>query len=300
MPNNDNYEYMRFLDLTGVQQIWDTAKQTFVQTVNGQGIDANGNVNVSGGITTDEGNFVKSEYNKTLNLFDIGARNHSVSAQGVLQTDTIWSVSKLISVLPNTQYTISGNTSQNWHFFYYDASKNFLSYLSTQTKETATITTPNNCYYMYAQCGATFSNVMLNLGSTSLTYQAYNGEVVHQKEIGVFLLWENATPNSSFTAQTISLLDALESGDLLAIEWKQSNESPQHYITYLRYIEANANKDSAFMNTDAKYGTTMYSISRLISFSNSTRIYFNHAFSNTSQTDEACIPYRIYRLNRII
>ena len=48
MPNNDNYEYMKFLDLTGAQQIWNTAKQTFVQTVNGVGIDANGNVNTSG------------------------------------------------------------------------------------------------------------------------------------------------------------------------------------------------------------------------------------------------------------
>ena len=49
MPNNnDNYEYMKFLDLTGVEQIWNTCKQTFVQTVNGVGIDANGNVNTSG------------------------------------------------------------------------------------------------------------------------------------------------------------------------------------------------------------------------------------------------------------
>ena len=70
MANNDNYEYMRFLDLTGVQQIWNTAKQTFVQTVNGQGIDANGNVNVSGGLTTDQEDFVVSEYNKSLNLFN--------------------------------------------------------------------------------------------------------------------------------------------------------------------------------------------------------------------------------------
>lgn len=49
MPNNnDNYEYMKFLDLSGAQQIWNTAKQTFVQTVNGVGIDANGNCQVPG------------------------------------------------------------------------------------------------------------------------------------------------------------------------------------------------------------------------------------------------------------
>ena len=53
MANNDNYEYMKFLDITGAQQIWNTAKQTFVQTVNGQGIDANGNCQVATGAPLD-------------------------------------------------------------------------------------------------------------------------------------------------------------------------------------------------------------------------------------------------------
>ena len=113
-------------------------------------------------------------------------------------------------------------------------------------------------------------------------------------------LWTNPNPNSSFATQTIQLSEAIESGDLLAIEWRQSNESPQHYITYLRYISANADKDSAFMNTDAYYGGTMYSISRLVSFTDSTHIKFGNAYSNTSQTNEACIPYKIYKTNREI
>ena len=53
MPNNDNYEYMKFLDITGTQTLWNTCKQTFVQTVNGVGIDANGNCQVATGTPLD-------------------------------------------------------------------------------------------------------------------------------------------------------------------------------------------------------------------------------------------------------
>ena len=46
MANNTNY--LQVLDLSGVQQLWNTCKQTFIQTVNGNGPDTNGNVVVSG------------------------------------------------------------------------------------------------------------------------------------------------------------------------------------------------------------------------------------------------------------
>ena len=43
-----NTNYYQVLDLAGVQQLWDTCKATFVRTVNGNGIDANGNVQIAG------------------------------------------------------------------------------------------------------------------------------------------------------------------------------------------------------------------------------------------------------------
>ena len=42
-----NTNYYQVLDLAGVQQLWNTCKSTFVRTVNGNGIDANGNVQIS-------------------------------------------------------------------------------------------------------------------------------------------------------------------------------------------------------------------------------------------------------------
>ena len=42
-----NTNYYQVLDLAGVQQLWDTCKATFVRTVNGNGIDANGNVQIN-------------------------------------------------------------------------------------------------------------------------------------------------------------------------------------------------------------------------------------------------------------
>jgi len=44
----ENTNYHQVLDLAGVQQLWNTCKATFVRTVNGQGIDANGNVQIAG------------------------------------------------------------------------------------------------------------------------------------------------------------------------------------------------------------------------------------------------------------
>lgn len=46
MANNTNYSQV--LDLAGVQQLWNTCKATFVRTINGNGIDANGNVQIAG------------------------------------------------------------------------------------------------------------------------------------------------------------------------------------------------------------------------------------------------------------
>lgn len=46
MANNVNY--LQVLDLAGVQQLWNACKATFIQTVNGNSPDANGNVVVSG------------------------------------------------------------------------------------------------------------------------------------------------------------------------------------------------------------------------------------------------------------
>ena len=43
----ENTNYYQVLDLAGVQQLWDTCKATFVRTVNGNGIDANGNVSIN-------------------------------------------------------------------------------------------------------------------------------------------------------------------------------------------------------------------------------------------------------------
>ena len=125
-------------------------------------------------------NYVRSEWEKSLNLWELGYPQCSITAQGAIQVDGNWNVSKMISVQPNTSYTINGSTNEVWHFFYYDSSKNFLSYRSTGTTGTATITTPSNCYYMYSQVGSTYSNIMLNEGTHAYPYQEYNGAIVRE------------------------------------------------------------------------------------------------------------------------
>lgn len=52
----------KYLDETGVQTLWNKCKSTFgtVKTVNGSSPDANGNINVSGGVTEHIHNIIMS------------------------------------------------------------------------------------------------------------------------------------------------------------------------------------------------------------------------------------------------
>lgn len=196
MPNNDNYEYMRFLDLTGVQQIWDTAKQTFVQTVNGQGIDANGNVNVNSGLTEEQKDFIINEYNKSLNLFNKEAIETGAikSTDGTATTDATASHTDYIEIEPNTAY--SNNMVMNWSGAYgiafYNSNKAFISGIASNNSNYNHFTTPSTAKYIRiswynVSSDLTFytdvDTLMLNKGSTLLTYQSYNGEIIHKKDL---------------------------------------------------------------------------------------------------------------------
>lgn len=79
--------------------------------------------------------------------------------------------SDFITVLPNTNYIVSGR-SDGWEVnAYYDSAKNFISLAYG-----ASITTPSNARYMRI-LGAivNIDNIQLEVGSTATTYEAYQG-----------------------------------------------------------------------------------------------------------------------------
>lgn len=238
--------------------------------------------------------FLKDEYDKTLNLFDLYSKNCSITSTGVMQPDSEYAVSKLISVSPNTQYTISGTTDKDWHFFYYDSSKTFLSYITTHTQGNATITTPNNCYYMYAQCGNNFSNVMLNEGSTALTYQAYNGAIVHQKDIEKVLLWQNATPSSTFDNGYVSLSQNTNNFNTIMVAYKRL--APSNDVSY--FLAKATQSDQFEIITSWNNNGTMVVCSRGFYPSGTSCYIYNSVCQHNNSAYESAkafvIPLAIY------
>jgi hypothetical protein len=110
------------------------------------------------------------------NLFDGQFEQGSIgSADGsnVATTDRI-RVKNYISVLPNTQYTISNNKGYvNPSIYYYDINKNFISYAVGNN----VYTTPSNCYFVrfiYVSTGSDITTqAQIEQGSTATPYEPY-------------------------------------------------------------------------------------------------------------------------------
>ena len=88
-----------------------------------------------------------------------------------------------IPVTPNTTiYNYNIAVSGNYRFFFYDQNKDYLSYISKPSN--ATVSIPNNAYYMLFRFRATAqtiyeNNISINYPSTDTDYHAYNGQTHH-------------------------------------------------------------------------------------------------------------------------
>ena len=86
----------------------------------------------------------------------------------------------LISVIPNTTYTLSGYTENNVskRIYYIDKNQNFISRTNAFGGISYTFTTPNNCYYCQIQnrevANAGWETIQLELGDIATTYELYN------------------------------------------------------------------------------------------------------------------------------
>lgn len=333
MPNNNNVNYLQVLDLAGTQQLWNTAKQTFVQTVNGNGIDANGNVSISvagdfqvngssilvngvANINTqsaynastnkiatmadvpnaDEKAFLTSEYNKTLNLLN---KNNIAKRDGFYNNFGAWvsnnDYNEYFVYLKAGTYTISGENM-------YIGVSMLDSSLQWQSQVVGLTTTNSNTFTIVSDSYVGISvqktlSVMLNEGSTALSYQAYNGEIVHQKDIDAVLLWKNANPNSSMGEITLTDLPDMSKfkyiiitykyfiGDTLALQYKK--------------IKYGINKNAFILGGNIEVEVA----SRKVYFASATSIIFYVSYqlanssSSASTSNNFIIPNEIYGAN---
>lgn len=252
-------------------------------------------------ITNDEATLLKQEEEKCRNLCFIEYENCHVSASGIIESDTNWDVGNLIKVIPNTKYTISGNTNEYFHLFYYGSNQGFLSYISSGVKGDNvqyTFTTPSNCYYLRAQVGSTNSNIMLNIGTFPEPYHEYCGEILHEKDAGV-LLWENGNPNSAMASGGITTGD-MSKYKYIEIVYKYSATSGYSKCVFKTAYEVSTTFFISSANAQ-QYGELI--VSRGFTFTNSTTLTIDKgtkiSMGSSSPTDDnnKIVPVAIYGSN---
>jgi len=300
MANNDNYEYMRFLDITGVQQIWDACKQTFVQTVNGQGIDANGNVNVSGG-SGGAVNFFHYEFTNQyitpVNLSELVIKANSGSRRYL----------KLMGLENNTTYTAQFYSQQSMSGITLTIAKNnaVFAYKDTGSPMQLTFTTDaTGTFQLWAIVDAlaedTTIQIMLTKGTDTPAYTEYIGGV------NSVILWQNGSPTSNMLETTgITLSESVANYNYLIIGYRDTQYSS---LSTTKYIKVKSSPSSFEANLITNFwlsSTSRYiSANRRLTFNGSTSfdvkiadIIFNGSTHDTESN--FCVPIVIYGTNEL-
>lgn len=197
-------------------------------------------------ITNNEAEFLKTESDRSANLFDI---NTVTIGNGYDYTATAsdWVKAIDIPVEPNTTYTASsiiGKYAFNHGDIVSDYNKNTITTSSD-------ITTLSLFMYVGDYSGtarAWFSNYMLNKGPVALPYQPYEGKVIHEKDLknastnlGYYdTITENADGTYTITKQT----GYIKGTDFL---YWGINGAGNRYVTF-DHIKVNRNIENVIGN----------------------------------------------------
>ena len=138
-------------------------------------------------ITNYEADYLKSEAERSANLFDVNNVEYgSIDENGSnMESGHARVRSFYIPVLPNTYYSISANNPSLliYELYQYDSNKSYIAPYVDILEDTYTFLTKNNTYYiriLFRNTSNTdfnldiLSSVMLNEGSVALPYQPYN------------------------------------------------------------------------------------------------------------------------------
>lgn len=148
---------------------------------------------------------------KIRNLFDktkATKGSRIITTNGQVETiSSNQAASDFISVLPNISYVLNFSyySSGNYGMAFYDSSKNYISGAKQSNNnansetEPFIFTTPNDCYYIRFSSGGgiednTDREIMLNEGSTALSYSPYTG----LPEVETIITNEDGTLSQSY------------------------------------------------------------------------------------------------------
>ena len=232
--------------------------------------------------------FLNDEYNKTTNLCNFDKPYYyQGSAIGL----------SLENCEVGKTYTFKANTtvaeikiSYNWSGVE-DVSTNASTLTFTMTNDMV----GHGIFVIYGGANITLNanyDYMLNVGSTALPYQPYNGEIIHRKDIEPALLWENGSPNSSFAGQTITLSESVSNFKFIVIEFKNYYSGTQS--SYFRKIKLVS--DFNLIATSSNNNENLV-ISRGGYKASNTSITFYDAYANQAVDNDRLIPIAIYGTN---
>lgn len=237
--------------------------------------------------------WLRNEWEKGLNIWDeqweLGALNVS-DGSGVSSPDCIRNKG-YIEVKPNTIYHIS--SPHNLRILFYDASKTYIDYFDWHSSSDFTTPATTNYirFYLDDAYGNTYqNNIMLNEGDHAYPYQAYNGAIVHEKDIAPVLLWENGNPTS-----------ALGSGNVTTL-----SNSNYKYLIFAYKIDYASSKAIQYIKVDNELYRDIFicatnnsnsNYTRVATILSSTSVAFTGGFVDGASDDTAIIPIAIYGTN---
>lgn len=254
-------------------------------------------------ITNAQADLLKSEREKSLNLFNENSvLKNMLKTDGSISSNSDWRLSPYIKVKSGKDYTFSWKSSSAFfqvRIGLYDANKSFISCLSYENANIFSKTfTPTNgtlyirvSYSLYVS-GSTVTReqIMLNEGTEVLPYQEWNGSIIHEKDIEPVLLWKNGSSNTDFLEQDITVND-LNEYDKVTVVYK---------------VMAYSDSLPLEMTFDIEYGSYSYLIgtaldalgtllSRAFEITNNTTIRFGSGNRGSATgTNNFCIPVAVY------
>ena len=299
-----------------------TGTINWLQIENGETFTGYQSYNPSQHITNEQAEFLTDEYEKSLNLLNVLSKVQTINGATLIIDNNekcTWSgtttgafgisYTNNINLKPNTTYTFkvfnqTGTLPFAIYFYDYDKSVSYGSLdLGTTTNGSSTFTTPDSIgtnikFDSYIQANLTLNGsfqIMCVEGSTApVTYQPYNGAIVHEKDITPVLLWENANDNADMVENTQLLSETCSNYSRIRVLYKRQTWSNQY-----SFAEGLPNE---YLNCAAHTGGTegvilMY---RGIQF-NDTNVTFSNAYFAGGSTSEyqdnsRVIPIRIWGL----
>ena len=119
----------------------------------------------------------------------------------------------------------------------------------------------------------------------------YYGYILHEKH--ETLLWQNANPNTYFTATTVTI-DNSGPYKYLIIQYKQGdNEAFALRSEKIRNIIG----AQVILSSNEYNSSSLYTQTRQVTINSTTQIAFAPSYNNTSQNSYKLIPVAIYGTN---